>query len=252
MLIGTAAFAERRRTASNPSASTDTARKAKIAAAKRARARARQSRKTATAAKVGAETAEADEGALPSVDFESEDTFFDISEAISSEQYVHRTILSTVIRYTSQFNLGRFYINHLLGYDAIFQRGSGTGRWISAVQGIAFGYLSKSGHGVDLSLNLGHLSYASLTYRYVIRTDNFYNIWPYFGAGVGNEIRAFRISDPPAFVPLYSGSSVLGYGTLGVLIPLVDLGFRAEVRIASYGALDRLVLSQTIGAFIFL
>ena len=43
----------------------------------------------------------------------------------------------------------------------------------------------------------------------------------------------------------------MGFTSLGVLIPIVEVGIKAEMRATFYG-LDRMVLSQGLGLIIFL
>jgi hypothetical protein len=43
----------------------------------------------------------------------------------------------------------------------------------------------------------------------------------------------------------------MGFATLGFLVPLVDIGIKAEARLNFYGT-DRLVLSSGVGVVFFL
>lgn len=185
------------------------------------------------------------------VDFENPDTYIDVSEALRNKQYVHRAILSTTIKHTSHFSFERVYLNHLLGFSSVWQKTSPVVKYTTALQGISAGYVTKNGHGVELGFEFSAVSNILLNYKYTIETDAVYGLWPYVGAGVGYEIVALRLANGPPEAGRYTGNMGMGHGVLGLLIPLVDVGFKAEIRVNFY-AMDRLVFTQGVGAIIFL
>ncbi len=185
------------------------------------------------------------------IDFENPDTFIDISEAINSKQYVHRTILSTAIKYTSGFSFERFCFNHLMGYSAVWQRVRPHIKYITGVQGISVGYISSKGHSAEIGLEFSAVTNITLGYKHVFKTDAFYSMWPYIGIGPGVEISQLKLANGPLEADRYDGTTIMGFIYLGLLIPLVDVGLKAEVRFNFYG-LDRIVFTQGVGATIFL
>lgn len=189
-----------------------------------------------------AETARAEK---PVIDMEHAETFIDVSEAIRSRQYVQRTILSTVIRATTKFSMDRFYVNHLMGFSSVIQ---GSGKSSSGLQGLAAGYVSGGGHGFEIGAEFSAVSNVYAGYRYIYRPDNF-SLWPILGFGGGYEMAAFNISTPPRFSP--GIPKTLFYGMAGLLIPLVDVGLRAEVRV-SFQGMKRIILTQGLGLIVFL
>lgn len=184
------------------------------------------------------------------VDFENEDTFVDLSDALKSKQYVRRAILSTVIRTTSRFNFSRFYVNHLLGYNSVWQRAGGGQRYYSGMQGISLGYVSSGGHALELGLELSSLSTMYAGYRYFIRPAHL-SVWPFAGFGAGTAVTSLNLMSPPAYVEKYTGMNSMGLINFGFLVPLVEVGLKVEVRVNFYG-LDRIVLTEGIGAIFFL
>lgn len=187
----------------------------------------------------------------PLIDMEHAETFMDVSEAIRSRQYVQRTILSTVIRATTKFAMGRFYLNHLMGFSSVMQTDP-VSRFSVGLQGLAGGYVTESGHGLEVGAEFSAISNVYAGYRYFSRLEGF-SLWPVVGFGAGMEVEALRISNPPHRADLAPSSipKSVFYGVVGLLIPLVDVGLRAEVRISVQG-LKRLVLTQGLGVVIFL
>ncbi len=198
---------------------------------------------------VPAPTAEAAGAAeKPVIDMEHAETFIDVSEAIRSRQYVQRTILSTVIRATTKFSMDRFYVNHLMGFSSVIQA---SGKSSSGLQGLATGYVSSGGHGFEVGAEFSAVSNVYAGYRYIYRPDNF-SLWPILGFGAGMEVNALNISKPPRFNPDNPViPKSLFYGMAGLLIPLVDVGLRAEVRFSVQG-MRRLILTQGLGLIVFL
>lgn len=187
----------------------------------------------------------------PLIDFENEDTFIDISDALRSKQYVHRAILSTVIDHTSKFSFGRYYLNHAMGFSAVWQRADAPFvKYSSGIQSLAGGYVSEGGHGWELGLELSSVSAIFAGYRYFIRPESF-SIWPAIGFGVGHELEQLKISNGPPETDLYAGPRYMGYVIVSLLVPLVDVGLKAELR-ANFYLLSRVVFTQSVGAVIFL
>ena len=192
----------------------------------------------------------------PKIDFDNEDSFTDVQEAIRSEHYVRRAILSTIVNTTGRFDLGRMYINHLMGFSAIYQQKNGPvsfTKYTSGMQGLSIGWVSKKGHSFELGLEVSAVSNVFGGYRYIWRPEKF-SIWPYAGVGIGTEVSSIRLSQGPTAAENYSklgGQKQMGFTSLGVLIPIVEVGIKAEMRATFYG-LDRMVLSQGLGLIIFL
>ena len=192
----------------------------------------------------------------PKIDFDNEDSFTDVQEAIKTEHYVRRAILSTIVNTTGRFDLGRMYINHLMGFSAIYQQKSGPvnfTKYTSGMQGLSIGWVSKKGHSFELGLEVSAVSNVFGGYRYIWRPETF-SIWPYAGLGIGTEVSSIRLSQGPTEAENYSklgGQKQMGFTSLGVLIPIVEVGIKAELRATFYG-LDRMVLSQGLGFIIFL
>lgn len=183
------------------------------------------------------------------LDFLTEDAYLDMTEAIRSKQYVRRAILSSVIHTTNKFAFERMYINHIMGFNAIFQRKI-FAKYVSGVQGLSVGYVTSKGHAFEAGLELSALSNVFTGYRYFYRPEKF-SLWPFAGAGIGTEFNAINFAEGPPESLLYNGPKQMGFVTLGFLVPLVDVGLKAEFRFNFYG-MDRLVLTQGIGAIIFL
>lgn len=189
------------------------------------------------------------EGGAPP-EFESSETFLDVTEAVRSRQYVHRTILSTVINATSRFSLNRFYVNHLLGFGAVLQIAAPGIKYSVPSHTIAAGWVSEKGHGLELGTELSHITTLYGGYRYFYKPEGF-SLWPLFGFGAGGQISQVRFSSGPPQSLAYNGPKAFGYVNLALLIPLVDVGMRAEIKVSFYG-LSRVVFTQGIGAIIFL
>lgn len=188
-------------------------------------------------------------GEKPDIEFENEDTLIDVEEGVRSEQYVRRSILSTAIKTSTGSQFSRFYINHLIGFSSVYQKLNIT-KYTSGMQGISLGYVSTGGHCVEAGLELSAVSNVFGGYRYVIRPGDFL-IWPFLGVGFGQEVNFFTFADGPAAARAYNGRKQHAFGTFGFLIPLVDVALKAEFRLNAYGT-DRLILTQGIGAVIFL
>ncbi|NBY20251.1 hypothetical protein EBQ74_08435 [bacterium] len=190
------------------------------------------------------------------IDFQNEDSFIDNQEGIRSEQYVRRAILSTIVNTTGKFDFNRIYMNHLMGFSAIYQMQNGPRKftkYTSGMQGLSLGYVTKGGHAFELGLEASAVSNIFAGYRYIWRPEKF-SMWPFFGAGVGTEISSVRLSQGPSEAESYGrlgGMKQMGFGTLGVLIPVVEVGIKAELRANFYG-FDRMVLTQGLGLIIFI
>lgn len=185
----------------------------------------------------------------PKLDFENEEAFIDTQEALRSKQYLRRAIMSTIVTTTGKMSFSRMYLNHLMGFNAIYQRSAFT-KYTSGMQGLSLGYVSEKGHALELGLELSAVSNIFAGYRYIYRPEKL-SLWPFFGFGAGQELSSLKLSDGPDETRNYRGRNQMGFGTIGFLVPLVEVGLKAEVRFIFYGA-DRLVLSQGIGAIIFL
>lgn len=188
----------------------------------------------------------------PYVDFSSDETFLDVPDALRSKNYVSRAVLSSAIKATSHFEFGRMYLSNLIGYDAIFQpanRGA-FAKYSSGDISFGGGYVSQNGHAFELALSLSAVSTISLCYRYIIHPKSF-GLWPYLGLGLGAEIKQLSFSDVPAAAQVYTGSSEMVFPTLGVMIPLIDVGLKLEARFIFFG-LSRLVLTTGAGVVFFL
>jgi len=190
------------------------------------------------------------------IDFENEDAFIDSQEAVRSEHYVRRAILSTIVNTTGKFEFGRMYLNHLMGFSAIYQQQNGPIRftkYTSGMQGLSLGYVNRKGHAFELGLEVSAVSNLYGGYKYIWRPEKI-SAWPFLGLGIGSEISSVRLSQGPVEAENYSrfgGMKQMAFGTLGVMIPIVEVGIKAEMR-ATFYALDRMVLSQGLGLIIFL
>jgi hypothetical protein len=182
------------------------------------------------------------------LDFENPDVYIDTSEAIRSKQYVRRAILSSVIDATSKFSFSRVYLNHLLGFNAVYQL-TRFAKYTSGMQGLSLGYVSEGGHGWEAGMEISTVSNIFAGYRHFFRLESF-SLWPFAGLGAGHEVPLMAFADVPTEARDYAGKKSFGFVGLGVLIPLVDVGLKAEIRGNFYG-FDRLVLTQGIGAILF-
>jgi hypothetical protein len=186
----------------------------------------------------------------PLIDMEHAETFMDVSEAIRSRQYVHRTILSTVIRATNKFATDRFYLNHIMGFSSIMQS-LPPAKFSAGLQGLAGGWVSSGGHGFEVGVEVSAISNIYGGYRYFYKIDNF-SLWPVFGIGAGYQVDALQLTRPPGFT--HTGPvppKLLTYAVIGLLIPMVDVGLRAEIRVALQG-FSRIMLTQGLGIVVFL
>lgn len=186
---------------------------------------------------------------IPEVDFESPDSFIDHNDAVGSKQYVRRAILSSVIESTSKFAFDRMYVNHLMGFSAVFQK-THFAKFVTGVQGLSLGYITENGHGFEGGIELSAVSNLFAGYRYVMRPEKF-SLWPFFGAGVGTQVSSIKFADGPPEAESYDGTTQMVFTTLGLLVPLVDVGIKAEARFGFYG-FDRLVMSTGVGVVVFL
>lgn len=190
------------------------------------------------------------------MDFDHEDAFIDQQEAVRSEHYVRRAILSTIVNTTGKFEFNRIYLNHLMGFSAIYQMQNGPikfTKYTSGMQGIALGYVTKKGHAFELGLEASAVSNVYGGYRYIWRPERL-TVWPFAGLGIGTEMASIKLSNGPAEAENYGklgGLKQMGFATAGLLIPIVEVGIKAEVRALFYG-LDRMVLSQGLGLVVFL
>ena len=187
-------------------------------------------------------------------DFENEETFMDVPDALRSRQFVHRAILSTIIRDTVKVSLGTWYVNHLMGFNAIYQPanrgGKSFAKYVSGVIGFAGGYVTEGGHAIELGVDLSANSLMFFNYKKLMGGEG-KMFWPYFGLGAGMEMGFFRLTDLPPEAKVYQGSTTMGFFTIGTLVPLVDLALKVEARFIFFG-LDRLMLSTGAGVVFFL
>ncbi len=180
----------------------------------------------------------------------SEEELTDISEATRSKQYMQRTILSQVIRETSGFNLGRFYLNHLMGFSNVYQTAENYVKFSTGFQGLSAGYVSSGGHALEVGTELSVVTNVFAGYRFFVRPKNF-SVWPVAGFGVGKQIQQIKFIDGPIEAQDYNGSTSLFFGSLAILIPLVDIGLKAEIRFNFHGS-DRITFLYGVGAMVFL
>jgi len=185
----------------------------------------------------------------PTIDFDHPDTLIDPVEGTKNKHFVRRAILSSMARSTSRFEFERPYINHLMGFSAIFQRTTFK-KYVTGVQALSLGYITGGGHGFEAGFELASVSNIFAGYRYIYRPETF-SLWPFIGAGAGTEVSGIRFSDAPFQDANYNGTKQMGFATLGFLVPLVDIGIKAEARLNFYGT-DRLVLSSGVGVVFFL
>jgi hypothetical protein len=73
-------------------------------------------------------------------------------------------------------------------------------------------------------------------------------IWPFLGAGYAKQVEFLNVSEG---TPEYLGQKTAFFANVGLMIPLVDLGIKAEFRANFYGS-DRLMLTTGVGAVLFL
>lgn len=190
-------------------------------------------------------------------DFEHEDVYIDIQDALRSRAFVHRAIVSSAIDYNTQvrLRLGRYYINHLMGFNAIIQFGKSNpdrqfAKYVAGIQGFSVGYVTELGHALEAGLELSSVSSIFGGYRFFYRPEK-YKLWPILGGGAGYEVRKLSISDGPFEAQNYDGEKKYLFGMLGAVIPLVDVALKIELRASFYGS-DRWVFTQGIGAMFFL
>lgn len=181
-------------------------------------------------------------------DFKSNEAYIDQYEGVRSKHYVRRAILSHVITATNQIAFDRVYINHILGFNAVYQRIT-FAKYTSGIQGLSLGYVTKGGHGVEAGMEVSALNNIFAGYRYFFRPEKF-ALWPFAGAGAGYEVGLIKFAEGPPEAVAYNGTKAFGFATLGVLVPLVDVALKAEFRFNFYGK-DRLCLTQGIGAILF-
>ncbi len=185
------------------------------------------------------------------VDLQNEDTFIDVSDALRSKQYVHRAILNSLVNETNRFGVGRFYLAHMMGFNQIWQRTDAAyAKYSSGLQGLAFGYVSKWGHGIELGGELSSVTNALLSYKYFLRPSKF-SLWGVFGCGVGTEITSVDFAEGPPEERLYAGARQMAFVSAGFLVPTLDIGFKGEVRINFYGG-DRFIFTSGVGVILFL
>jgi hypothetical protein len=193
--------------------------------------------------------AEPDDYKKPNLDFENPETLIDPIEGVRNKHFVRRAILSSMAKNTSRFDFERPYINHLMGFSAVFQRTLFT-KYVTGVQALSFGYITEGGHGFEGGFEFASVSNVFAGYRHIFRPETF-SLWPFLGAGLGTEVTGLRFADGPPQAPQYNGMRQMAFGTLGFLVPLVDIGIKAEARFNFYGT-DRLVLSTGVGVIFFL
>lgn len=182
------------------------------------------------------------------VNLESEEGFIDLSDALKSKHFVRRAILNTAIKNTSRFHLGRPYINHLVGFNAILQRAPFT-KVTTAAQALAAGYVLSFGLGIEGGLEFSTLSNAYIGTRYLFDSLSAF-VWPFVGVGLSRTVDFLSVSDGNSEFAAYAGPTRGYFFNTGVMIPLVDLGLKAEMRVTLYGS-ERIMLTSGIGAVLF-
>lgn len=185
----------------------------------------------------------------PNLDFENPDVLIDPIEGVRNKHFVRRALLSSMAKQTSRFDFERPYINHLMGFSAVLQRDLFT-KYVSGLQALSAGYITENGHGFEAGLEFATISNVFVGYRKIFRPETF-SLWPFLGFGAGTEVTSLRSADGPTQSPVYNGLRQMGFGTLGFLVPLVDIGIKAEARFNFYGT-DRLVLASGVGVIFFL
>lgn len=211
---------------------------------------------TTAAAPAGDKKADADKDKTaedePAYDFEHEDTFIDVPDALRSRQFVHRAILSTIIRDTARVTLGSKYFTQLLGFNAIYQpagKNASFAKYTSGVLGFSFGYSTKSGHAIELGLDLSSATQILVGYKYFFQSETS-TFWPFLGGGISLGISGLTLSTPPVEAQVYTGSTTGEYLSLGAIIPLVDIALRAEAKFV-FDGFQRLILDTGVGATFF-
>ena len=199
------------------------------------------------------ESAEAKKEDAAAYDFEHEDAFMDVPDALRSKQFVHRAILSTIIRDTSKVALGSAYCNQAMGFNAIYspanRGGKSFAKYVAGSIGLGLGYSSSGGHAIELAVDFSGVSTLMLGYRFFLKSEKV-TFWPTFGFGAGTEV-GIHLADVPIEAKVYQGMTSMGYFTLGAIVPLVDVAFRLDMRFNFFG-LDRLMLTTTAGLIFFL
>lgn len=183
------------------------------------------------------------------VNLESEDSFIDLSDALKSKHFVRRAILNTAIKNSSKFHLGRPYVNHLVGFNAVIQM-SPKARTMYAMQSLAAGYVFSFGLGVEAGLGFSGLSDFYFGTRYVFDQMSSF-VWPFVGVGYSKLLQSLSVSDTDRELGIYAGATAGPFFTFGLMIPLVDIGLKAEVRGNLYGT-DRIIVTTGLGAVLFL
>lgn len=187
-------------------------------------------------------------------DFDSEKAYIDVDDAMYSKEYVHRHLLSAVIADSTQLQLGRLFVNFLTTTSYVHQEGDGINvKWIEFVSGgmtISGGYATEGGHTVELGASLSAISHIFLAYRYFLGGGK-WSVWPYVGAGAGFAMGMLNISDGPFEVQVYQGPKNLFSGTVGMLLPMPDVGLRLQVNIDFWGS-NRAVFTPGLGVVVFL
>lgn len=184
-----------------------------------------------------------------SIDFENPEALIDEIEGVTNKNFVRRAILSSMTQQSSRFDFERPYINHLMGFSAILQR-TKFSKFVTGIQALSVGYITEGGHGFEAGFELASVSNFFAGYRHIFRPERF-SLWPFLGAGVGTEIPSVKFANPPDPVETYNGTQRMAFATLGVLVPLVDIGIKAEARFSFYGT-DRLLLATGVGVIFFL
>jgi hypothetical protein len=190
----------------------------------------------------------------PTYDFEHEDTFIDVPDALRSKQFVHRAILSTIIRDTAKVTLGNWYFDNTLGFNAVYQPanqgGESFAKYVTGVLGFAFGYVSQKGHAGELGFQFSGVSNLSLGYKYFMKPAK-WSAWPFLGGGLTQAIVGIKLAEIPIEAQVYQGTNTGLYIDTGLVVPLVDIALKAQARFNFYG-LDRLMLTTGVGVIFFL
>lgn len=183
------------------------------------------------------------------IDFENPEALTDEIEGVTNKNFVRRAILISMAKQSSRFDFERPYVNHLMGFSAVLQR-TKFSKFVTGIQALSLGYITEGGHGFEAGFELASVSNVFIGYRHVFRPERF-NLWPFLGGGVGTEITSVKFANPPDAGETYNGTQKMAFATLGALIPLVDIGIKAEARFSFYGT-DRLLLATGVGVIFFL
>ena len=102
------------------------------------------------------------------------------------------------------------------------------------MQGLSVGYITERGIALEGGVEFSAVNDVYVGIRYIHRMEKL-TLWPFVGIGAGSEIGLVNFSDTPPEAKLYNGPDKMGFLTAGLMIPVVDVGIKAEVRGIFYG-----------------